>query len=122
MEETNFQAMTKYIASLFLIFMGSMDCATTVVGTHYFGTQELNPIMADLVHSNLPAFVVVKLTVTVAVGVIFVLAEKTLMNSKNKTDRSFKIARNTLRVAYIGVMVFLTIVVTNNIIVLLGVM
>jgi len=102
--------------------MGSMDCATTVIGTHYFGTRELNPLIADLVHSNLPAFVVLKLTVTVAVGVIFVLAEKALMNNKNKTDKSFKIARNTLRVAYMGIVVFLTLVVTNNILVLLSVM
>ncbi|MCL2359100.1 MAG: DUF5658 family protein [Nitrososphaerota archaeon] len=99
-----------------------MDCATTAVGTHYFGTQELNPLIADLVHSNLPAFIVIKITVTVAVGVIFVVAEKTLKNNKNKTDKSFKIAHNTLKAAYIGIMMFLGIVVANNIIVLLRVM
>jgi hypothetical protein len=53
-----------------------MDCLTTVIGTLYYGTRELNPILADLVSSNLPAFVFVRLTVTVSVGLIIVLAEK----------------------------------------------
>jgi hypothetical protein len=114
-----FRYVTTYIASLLLIFMGSMDCITTVIGTLYFGTQELNPLIANLVNTNLPAFVVVKLTITVAVGVIFAIAEKTLMTNKSKTDRSFRIAHTTLRAAYAGIAVFLAIVVTNNIIVLL---
>lgn len=79
-------------------------------------------MIADLVHTNLPAFVVVKLTVTIGVGMIFLLAEKTLMASKNKTDKSFKIAHNTLKATYIGITVFLVIVVANNIIVLLRAM
>lgn len=101
--------------------MGSMDCVTTVIGTLYFNTQELNPLIADLVNTNLPAFVVIKLAVTVAVGAIFIVAEKTLMKNKSKTDKSFKIAHNTLKAAYIGIAVFLTVVVANNIIVLLSI-
>ncbi|MDR1992920.1 MAG: DUF5658 family protein [Nitrososphaerota archaeon] len=96
-----------------------MDCATTAIGTHYFDTQELNPLLANLVHTNLLAFVIVKLSVTVAVGMIFMLAKNTLMNSKNKTDKSFKLANNTLKAAYITITLFLTIVVTNNIAILL---
>jgi hypothetical protein len=65
---------------------------------------------------------VIKLTVTVTVGIIFVVAEKTLMNNKNKADKSFKIAHNTLKASYIGIMMFLGIVVANNIIVLLSLM
>jgi hypothetical protein len=110
----------KYLASVMLIFMGSMDCLTTVVGTLYFGTQELNPIIAGLVGSNLPAFVVLKLAVTFAVGVIFVLAEKTLRDSNSAHDRSYKVANATLRVASVGIVVFLLLVVLNNIIVLLS--
>ncbi len=110
----------KYLASLLLVFMGFMDCLTTVVGTVFFGTQELNPLIANLVSSNLPVFVAVKLTVTVSVGVIFVLAEKVLKQNVNTNDRSFKIAHQTLRVASIGIILFLVVVVLNNILVLLG--
>ncbi len=109
----------RYVAGLLLVFMGSMDCLTTVVGTLYFGTIELNPLISELVSTNLPAFVVIKLAVTVMVGVIFVLAEKTLQRSRNRDDKSFKIAHKTLRFAYVGIVLFLVIVVLNNIIVLL---
>lgn len=109
----------KYFASVMLIFMGSMDCLTTVIGTVYFGTQELNPLIAGLVDSNLLAFVVLKLAVTFCVGIIFVLAEKALNNSNSAHDRSFKVAYITLRVASIGIVLFLFLVVLNNIIVLL---
>lgn len=112
-------SVVKYLASVMLVFMGSMDCLTTVIGTLYFGTQELNPLIAGLVHTNLPMFVVLKLAVTVAVGVVFVLAEKALMSNSTVRDRSFKVAYTTLRVASVGIVVFLLLVVINNIIVLL---
>ena len=99
--------------------MGSMDCLTTVIGTLYFGTQELNPLIADLVYSNLPAFVVLKLTVSFCVGIVFVLAEKTLRGSKNQDDKSFRFAHNTLKAAYIGITIFLFMVVMNNVLVLI---
>jgi hypothetical protein len=107
---------------MMLVFMGSMDCLTTVIGTAYYGTQELNPLIADLVHSNLPAFVVLKLAITVSVGIIFVLAERALKSTENANDRSFKVAYTTLRVASVGIVVFLSVVVLNNIIVLLRIM
>ncbi len=109
----------KYVASMLLIFLGSMDCLTTVVGTLYFRTQELNPLIADLVNTNLPAFVVVKLVATVSVGVIFVLAEKNLLRSGSFEDRTFRLAHKTLKVAYVGISLFLVLVVVNNILVLL---
>lgn len=98
-----------------MILMGSMDCLTTVIGTLYFGTVELNPLIASLVSNNLPAFVVVKLTVTVTVGLIFVLAEKTLIKTLNRETRSFRVTQNMLRAAFVGIILFLTIVVANNI-------
>jgi membrane protein DedA with SNARE-associated domain len=101
--------------------MGTMDCLTTVIGTLYYGTRELNPVLAGLVSSNLPGFVLVKLTVTVAVGVIFILAQKTLMKSPNKTLTSFKIAFQALRIAYFSIILFLAIVVANNLLVLFNI-
>jgi hypothetical protein len=105
-----------------LVFMGSMDCLTTVIGTVYFGTQELNPLIAGLVNTNLLAFIIVKLAVTFSVGIIFVLAEKALNNPNNPHDKSFKVAYVTLRVASVGIVVFLSLVVLNNVIVLLRIM
>ncbi|MGD0995100.1 MAG: DUF5658 family protein [Candidatus Bathyarchaeia archaeon] len=109
---------TQTLPSLFLIFMGSVDCLTTVIGSLYYGTRELNPVLAGLVNSNLPAFVIVKLTVTVSVGLIFILAQKTLMRSPDKNSASFKIALQILRITYFSTLLFLAIVVTNNLLVL----
>ena len=106
---------------LFLIFMGSMDCLTTVVGVTFFGTQELNPILSGLVSSDLSAFVLLKLAVTVGVGLIFITAQKTLLSSSDHCSHSFQIASKMLKAAYYSVLLFLAIVVVNNILVLLGV-
>jgi len=108
------------LPSLFLIFMGSMDCLTTVIGTIYYGTRELNPVIAGLVNSNLPAFVILKLTVTVSVGLIFILAQKTIMKSPDKNSASFKIALQILRITYFSIILFLAVAVTNNLLVLLN--
>jgi membrane protein DedA with SNARE-associated domain len=100
--------------------MGSMDCLTTVVGTQFFGTREINPFIAGLVNSNLPTFVALKLAVTVCVALIFVFAEKTLLGNGDKSNRAFKIAHNTLRASYVGVVLFLVFVVVNNVVVICG--
>ncbi len=112
-------SVVRYISSLFLIVLGSMDCLTTVIGTLYFGTVELNPLIAGLVSTNLPAFVLVKLTVTVTVGLIFILAERTLVKAINKESQSFRTTQNLLNVALMGIIVFLIVVVANNILVIL---
>ncbi len=70
---------------MLLILMGSLDCLTTVVGSLYFGARELNPLIVGLVNSNLPAFVVIKLVVTVCMGAIFVFAEKNLLPTRTAT-------------------------------------
>jgi len=102
--------------------MGSMDCLTTIIGTLYYGTRELNPILAGLVNSNIPAFVALKLTVTISVGLIFILAQKTLMKTPNKNSESFKIALRILKVAYFSIILFLAIVVANNLLVLFNIL
>ena len=102
--------------------MGSMDCLTTVIGSLYFGTRELNPVLAGLVNSSIPAFVALKLTVTISVGLIFILAQKILMKSPDKNSPSFKITLRILKVAYFSIMLFLAIVVANNLLVLFNVL
>lgn len=109
----------RYYSSLLLILLGTLDCLTTVVGTLYFDTKELNPLIAGLVATNLPGFVAVKLAVTILVGVTFILVEKMLRKNPDKKDRSYQAARNTLKAAYVGLTGFLTIVVANNVLVLL---
>jgi hypothetical protein len=108
----------KTFPSLLLIFMGSMDCATTAIGILYFGAVELNPFLSGIVSTNIFAFIVLKLTTTVFVGLIFRQAEKTLMQTRDKTSRTFKWTKMLLRTACVGVTGFLLVVVANNIIVL----
>lgn len=108
----------KYVSGLLLIMMGSLDCLTTVVGSLFFGTSELNPVIVGLVSSNLPAFVAIKLAVTVCVGAIFVFAERKLLANADKNILAFKIAHNTLRASYVGIVLFLAFVVANNIVVI----
>lgn len=108
----------KGFPSLLLIIMGSMDCLTTVVGILYFGAVELNPFLAGIVNASLSAFIALKLTTTVFIILIFRQAEKMLMQTTNRTSRAFTWTRSLLRVAYVGVLLFLAIVVANNVIVL----
>ena len=110
----------KYVSGLLLVLMGSLDCLTTVVGTQFFRTREINPFIAGLVSSNLPIFVVLKLAVTVCVALVFVFAEKTLLGNGDKGNRAFKIVHNILRVSYVGVVFFLVFVVANNVMVIYG--
>jgi hypothetical protein len=98
--------------------MGSMDCATTVVGILYFGAVELNPFLTGIVNANLTAFIALKLTTTVFITLIFRQAEKILMQTRNKNSRAFTWTHNLLRAAYVGIVLFLLIVVANNVIVL----
>jgi hypothetical protein len=99
--------------------MGVMDCLTTVIGTVFFGTKELNPLIAELVATNLPVFVVLKLTVTVSVGIIFVLADRLLLKTPNIDVHSIIVSRKILNAAYITILSLLIVVVVNNVLVLL---
>jgi hypothetical protein len=100
--------------TLLLALMGSVDCITTVIGTLYFGAVELNPVIAGIVSTNLSAFVILKLTTTVFVCLIFIQTEKILMKTKDKTTKTFSTTQKALKAAYAGVIVFLVVVVANN--------
>ena len=111
---------TRGYQMLLLIVMGSMDCFTTVIGILYFGAVELNPFIAGVVHTNLPAFVTLKLTTTVLVCLSFVQAEKILMKAESKTTKAYNYANKLLKLANMSIIAFLIVVVTNNLIVLLS--
>jgi membrane protein DedA with SNARE-associated domain len=97
-----------------LVLMGSLDCLTTAVGIIYFGAVELNPFIAGMVNTNLPAFVALKLTTTVFVCLIFVQAEKILMQTQNMNDKAFTWTQKLLKAAYVGIILFMMVVVANN--------
>jgi hypothetical protein len=106
------------IPSLLLIIMGSIDCITTVIGVLYSGAVELNPFLAGIVSTNIGAFLVVKLAATMIVAFSFVLANKILMKTQNKSTKSFVYSSRLLHISSVGLVIFLTIVVMNNLIIL----
>jgi len=108
------------IPSLLLIIMGTVDCITTVIGVLYHGDSELNPVMAGIVSTNIGAFLVVKLAATMVAAFSFVLANKTLMNIQNKNTKTYAYSSKIVSIASMGLVLFLVIVVTNNLFVLLS--
>ena len=107
------------VPCLLLVIMGSIDCFTTVIGVLYSGDSELNPLMAGIVNSNIGAFLVVKLAATMFIALAYILANKILTNTRNKNTRTFKFSHKMLKIGYAGIIVFLCIVVANNLIILL---
>ena len=120
-EKPTFAQDTNHSMSISNLY-GFLRLLNHVIGTLYYGTVEPNPIIAGLVSTNLPAFVIIKLTVTVCVGLIFVLVDKKILESADKDCESFKTANKILKMAYIGIILFLVIVVANNIFVLIKVL
>ncbi|MGZ4850293.1 MAG: DUF5658 family protein [Candidatus Bathyarchaeia archaeon] len=111
---------TEVILSFLLVLMGTIDCFTTILGVLYSGASELNPFMARIVSTNIGAFLAVKILATALIALTYVIANKTLMKTQNKTTESFKISYKLLKVGYGGIIAFLCIVVTNNLIILLA--
>jgi len=111
---------TEVIPCFLLIFMGSIDCLTTVIGVLYSGATELNPFMAGIVNTNIGAFLVVKIVATIFIAFTYLLANRTLIKTPNKGSKSFKYSSKFLKVAYAGIMVFMVIVVANNLLILLA--
>lgn len=104
-----------------LIMAGSMDWLTTVVGLNYFGAVEANPFIAAIAHQNLLAFTAIKLLTTFFVGLIFYQADKCLLKTEDKTTKSFRWTRLTLKMAYYGATAMLLVAVLNNLLILSGI-
>jgi uncharacterized membrane protein len=111
---------TEVMLSFFLILVGSIDCFTTVIGVLYSGAKELNPLMAGIVSTGIGAFLAVKIAATLLIAFTYFLANRTLARTQNKTCKSFKYSYKFLRLAYAGIMVFMVIVVINNLLILLA--
>ena len=108
------------IPSFVLILMGSIDCLTTVIGVLYFGASELNPLMTGIVSTNIAAFIALKISTTFLIGFTYILAKRTLNRTSNKESKSFKYSNKLLKIIYAGLMVFLFIVIVNNLTILLA--
>src|SRR5208337_5298475 len=110
--------MKEIVPSLLLVLVGSIDCLTTVIGVLYSGAKELNPLMAGIVSTNIGAFLAVKIAATVFIAFTYILANRTLIKTPNKSSKSFKYSSKFLKVAYAGIIVFMVIVVANNLLIL----
>ena len=106
--------------SLLIVLLGSIDCVTTVIGVLYFGAAELNPFLTGIVNASIWAFLAVKVGATFFIGFTFIAAKRMLGKTPNKQTKSFKFSSRLLTVAYGGLMVFLFVVVANNLIILLA--
>ena len=107
------------IPSYLIIVMGVLDCATTLVGVLYSGAKELNPLMAGILSSNVGIFMIVKLAGTVFVATSYILARRLLMGIPDKTTKSFNNFFQFMRVSYAAVIVFLFMVIANNVLILI---
>lgn len=109
---------TGVLPSFILVAMGTIDCITTVIGTLHFGATESNPIMASVV-GNVPLFMLLKLAATFCIASTFVLANKILHSSLDKTTKGFQVGSKIIKGTYSGLIVFLVVVVVNNCLVLI---
>jgi hypothetical protein len=80
-----------------------------------FWNKRTYPLIAGLVNSNLAVFVTIKMSVTVCVGLVLVLAERFLIKSKDLDIKSNKTAHNALSIAYASIIIFFTLVVLSNV-------
>lgn len=106
------------IPSLSFIIMGSLDWLTTIMGIFYVGAVEANPFLTDIAGTNLLAFTAIKLFTTASVGFLFYKAEKNLIQTQNRTTRSFRYMQLLIRGSYIAATTFLLVAVLNNLLVL----
>lgn len=107
------------LPSFIIIIMGTIDAVTTAIGTLYFGATELNPLMIGIVNTNITGFLILKLLASFCIGATYVLVRRILNDTEDKNSKSFKYGNNFMKIAYTSLIAFLTIVVTNNLIILL---
>ena len=106
--------------SFLIVLLGSMDCVTTAIGVLFFGASEVNPFLTGIVSTSIIAFLAVKISATLLIGATYILAKRTLNKAENKESRSFRISSKLIKIAYAGLMIFLIIVVVNNLTILLA--
>jgi hypothetical protein len=96
-----------------LILVGFLDWLTTVVGVAFFGASETNPLLIGLFSSNMVLFSAVKLFAVVVGGLAFYMAVGL------STDLNWGLTKRFLDVSYSLTFLALTVVVINNLSVVL---
>jgi hypothetical protein len=95
-----------------LVLFGLLDLATTLMGIN-FGAVEANPLLASIAAGSPLMFSIIKLLAVSATGFIFYRAG----NVKEASRSSPQLGNRVLQLSYSFILVFLTIAVTNNLIV-----
>ncbi len=108
------------VPGLVLMLMGALDCLTTIVGVQSSVGVELNPVMAGLVNTNVPAFFAVKMASSAVMGFIFIGASVMLNMSFDRSSRYFAAFDRILKIASLGLIAFFIVVVVNNLAVILA--
>lgn len=103
---------------LILILMGVLDWLTTILGVLYFGAVEINPLFAGIINSNILVYSGIKLAAAVLIGFLFykgyAIEEALGINSH--------LGKVFLGSGYFASLLALTVVVANNIIVVVSVL
>jgi hypothetical protein len=102
---------------IILISLGLADWLTTIIGIINFGATETNPLLSTLTQSNLIAFSIIKLSATLLVGALFYKASQIEMPTAN-----LQLGKRFLQSGYFLSLTLLTVVVTNNVIMVVRVL
>ena len=98
--------------------MGVLDWLTTIMGVLYFGAVEVNPLFAGIISSNILAYSGIKLAVAVLIGFLFykgyVIEKASGINSH--------LGKLFLGSGYFASLTALTVIVANNILVVISVL
>jgi hypothetical protein len=111
---------SEVLPSFFLILLGFIDCLTTAIGVSYFGAIEINPLMASIISANMMAYLALKISATFLIGFTFFLAKRALHYTLDKSTKVFQYSTMLIKWAYVGLILFLIAIVTNNLIVLIA--
>ncbi len=101
---------------LVLILMGVIDWLTTVLGVLYFGAVEVNPLFASVINSNILAYSGIKLAAAVFIGFLFYKG----YSIEKASEINSSLGKLFLGSGYFASLTALTVIVANNILVVIS--
>ena len=96
---------------MILISLGLADWLTTIIGITNFGATETNPLLSTLTQSNLLGFSIMKISAALLIGGLFYKASQIETSTPN-----FQLGKRFLKSGYFLSLTLLTVVVINNIV------
>jgi hypothetical protein len=100
------------VPCLLLISLGLLDLVTTLLGVHYFGAVEINPLFAGIINSNIVVYSGIKLSTAILIGFLFYKG----FASEKTSGINSNLGKRFLKSGYYVSLMALTVVVTNNMI------